>query len=159
MGNFTGSLGVAGPVVFTAAGGFVPAPAMATISAEPPSQPPTNVQFSTQQPGTVGIEAMTDAYTKAEIDAKLEVVQAKAETVRVGIEAKLDRVLEAIGDLRAKVHTDLEGVKDDNKATRRVVIVTIVVSVFAAIAAIYAAQANNIAALQVGLEAGAKAAG
>lgn len=107
--------------------------------------------------------AMSEPVTKGEMEAHLRVVKAEAETVRVGVEGKLDRVLDAISALAdkvgaqittidAKLDSAVSDVRDDNKTTRRVTLVTIILSVMAAVAAIYAAQANNIAAMAVGIE-------
>lgn len=107
---------------------------------------------------------MAEPVSRSELNAELRVIKAESEAVRVGVEGKLDRVLDAIsaltdkvglqiGALDEKLDTAVEDVRDDNKTTRRVTLVTIVISVMAAVAAIYAAQANNIAAMQVGIEA------
>jgi hypothetical protein len=108
--------------------------------------------------------AVTEGITRAELDARFATAEAKAETARVGLEGKIDRVLDAISGLKEhvgdqverlnqKLEDEVEQVRDDNKTTRTVTLVTIIISVIAAVAAIYAAQANNIAAMEVGLAA------
>jgi len=132
------------------------------VSASPSSgvNPVSSVETNSTAPHIVGRQSPmtiepTSTYSRTEIDAKLEVAAAKAETARVGLDGKIDLVLAGIEGLRAKLHEEVEAVKNDNKTTRTVTLVTIVVSVIAAIGAIYAAQANNLAALQIGIERGA----
>lgn len=107
---------------------------------------------------------MSDQVTRAEMEAHLKAVKAESVASNAGLQGKVEAVLSAISHLSEKVDTRIghldekissavDGVKDDNKTTRRVTLVTIILSVLAAIAAIYAAQANNIAAMQVGIEA------
>ena len=72
---------------------------------------------------------MSEPVTRAEMDANLRVVKAEAETVRTGLEGKLDRVLDAIAGIGrdvAEFKTDTKTaignlateVKDDYKNTR-----------------------------------------
>lgn len=144
--TFGATLAAAAPVVPTLGASYVP-----------PAEPIAPA-VSSSTPYSVEGHVVTDSYSKSEIDAKFEAQAARSETARVGVEGKIDLVLVGIASLKEKLEQEVSAVKDDNKTTRNVTLVTIVVSIIAAIGAIYAAQANNIAAMQVGMDAAARTA-
>lgn len=99
---------------------------------------------------------MTEAastYSKVEVDAKFEAQAAKAETARVGLEGKLDRVLDAVSGLKSDLAREIGAVKADNKNTRGVIAGVFIGTVLAALAALWATQSNLLSAFSAGLSA------
>ncbi len=110
--------------------------------------------------------------TREEIDAKLAVVEARTETRFTELSGKIDRMADSISVLGSTIRIELEGVKSeianvksdigniksdivdlrsDNKYTRWTIVVTVVASALAAIAALWITQANLLAAFSAGI--------
>ena len=86
--------------------------------------------------------------TREEVfNAKLETADARVETRFVELSAKLDRVTDALGAVR----DGLAEVRTDNKKTRTTIIITVVASTLAALAALWTTQQNLLSAFQAGL--------
>lgn len=103
---------------------------------------------------------MTESVSRSELNAEVRVLKAEAEVARAGLDAKIERVLDAIVSASAKTDSTIlalaekvSDVREDNKNTRNITLVAVVGAALAALAAIYGAQSNNIAAMQVGIEA------
>lgn len=96
---------------------------------------------------------MTDTYSKTEVDAKLALAAERTGRATDRVEGKLDRVLESLIGLKESVHTDLTAVKADNRNTRNTISAVFIGTVIAALAALWATQANLLAAFQSGLTA------
>jgi hypothetical protein len=90
--------------------------------------------------------AMADM-TREEIDAKLATVEARTETRFVELSGKLDRVVDSISSLRGEVGA----VRTDNKFTRLTIIVAVVGSVIAGLAALWVTQSNMLASFSAGI--------
>jgi hypothetical protein len=100
----------------------------------------------------VAIEAATENRimsdpTREEIDAKLAAVEARTETRFTELNGKIDRLADSISVLRS----DIADVKADNRYTRWTIIVTVIASALAAIAALWVTQANLLAAFSAGI--------
>jgi hypothetical protein len=100
----------------------------------------------------VAIEAATENRimsdpTREEIDAKLAAVEARTETRFTELNGKIDRLADSISVLRS----DIADVKADNRYTRWTIIVTVIASALAAIAALWITQANLLAAFSAGI--------
>jgi hypothetical protein len=100
----------------------------------------------------VAIEAATENRimsdpTREEIDAKLAAVEARTETRFTELNGKIDRLADSISVLRS----DIADVKSDNRYTRWTIIVTVIASALAAIAALWVTQANLLAAFSAGI--------
>jgi hypothetical protein len=107
---------------------------------------------------------MTDP-TREEIDAKLAAVEARTETRFTELSGKIDRLADSISALGSTIRIELENVKSDiaglksdivalksdNKYTRWTIVVTVVASALAAIAALWITQANLLAAFSAGI--------
>lgn len=91
--------------------------------------------------------------TREEIDAKLAAVEARTETRFTELSGKIDRVADAVTRLTSDVTKELHEVKADNKRTRETIVVTAILGVVAAIAALWVTQANLLAAFTAGLTA------
>jgi hypothetical protein len=91
--------------------------------------------------------------TREEIDAKFETAEARTETRFVELSGKIDRLTDSIGTLKTEVKGELVGVRADNKTTRQIIIVTVVASALAALAALWVTQANLLTAFTAGLAA------
>jgi hypothetical protein len=86
--------------------------------------------------------------TREEIDAKLAAVEARTETRFTELNGKIvDRLADSISVLRS----DIADVKADNRYTRWTIIVTVIASALAAIAALWVTQANLLAAFSAGI--------
>jgi hypothetical protein len=116
---------------------------------------------------------------REEIDAKLATVEARTETRFTELSGKIDRLADSIAVLGSTIRIELEGVKSeianvksdianvksdvanvksnvvdlrsDNKYTRWTIVVTVVASALAAIAALWVTQANLLAAFSAGI--------
>jgi hypothetical protein len=104
-----------------------------------------------------GDSEMADV-TREEIDAKLEAAEARTEarfaqlngTLNVqfaNLDYKIDRLANVVQQLSESVYT----VKEDNKKTRTTIIIVVVASVLAGLAAIWTTQGNMLAAFQASL--------
>jgi hypothetical protein len=110
--------------------------------------------------------------TREEIDAKLAAVEARTETRFTELSGKIDRLADSIAALGSTIRIELESVKSeianvkseiasvkseivylrsDNKYTRWTIVVTVVASALAAIAALWITQANLLAAFSAGI--------
>ena len=103
--------------------------------------------------------------TREEIDAKLAAAEARTETRFTELSGKIDRLADSIAVLGSTIRIELEGVKSDianvksdvadvrsdNKYTRWTIVVTVVASALAAIAALWITQANLLAAFSAGI--------
>jgi|ERR1700722_13703098 len=109
---------------------------------------------------TAGAKATMPDMTREEIDAKLELVEAKTQTRFVELSAKLDRVLESnnansamVTKELSRVHTEIKEaraeVRRDNNFTRW----TIAGIVVASLAALWLTQSNLLSAFQAVLAA------
>ena len=92
--------------------------------------------------------------TREEIDAKLATVEARTETRFTELNGKIDRLadsISALGSTVASLKSDIADVKADNRYTRWTIIVTVIASALAAIAALWVTQANLLAAFSAGI--------
>jgi non-ribosomal peptide synthetase component E (peptide arylation enzyme) len=92
--------------------------------------------------------------TREEIDAKLAAVEARTETRFTELNGKIDRLadsISALGSTVASLKSDIADVKADNRYTRWTIIVTVIASALAAIAALWVTQANLLAAFSAGI--------
>jgi len=103
--------------------------------------------------------------TREEIDAKLATVEARTETRFTELSGRIDRLADSIATLGSTIRIELENVKSDiaglksdivalksdNKYTRWTIVVTVVASALAAIAALWITQANLLAAFSAGI--------
>jgi uncharacterized membrane-anchored protein len=96
--------------------------------------------------------------TQELVDAKLAASEARTETRFVELNGKIDRIADLITGLRATVGSELgavkvelAAVKADNKFSRTTIIVAVVGSVIAGLAALLVTQANLLAAFQAGI--------
>lgn len=107
-------------------------------------------------------QPMTDNPTHRELDAKLAAVEANAKAREVGLAGKLDLVLERLGNLSTKVDTEIgtlagkvstlgSEVRADNANTRWTIAAIFVGTTLAALAALWATQANLLSAFQAAL--------
>jgi hypothetical protein len=110
-------------------------------------------------------ESKMSDMTREEIDAKLDRVEARAETRFVELSGKIDRLSDLvtsmtmnvstmttnIGSQLTEVKSELGVVKSDNKFTRLTIIVAVVASVLAGLGALWVTQANLLASFQTGI--------
>ena len=100
--------------------------------------------------------------SREEIAAKLEAAEARTEArfaqltgtldVRfANLDTKIDRLVDSVGQLSAVVDEAKKEGRADNKTTRWTIIVVVVASVLAGLAALWTTQANLLAAFQAGL--------
>jgi hypothetical protein len=92
--------------------------------------------------------------TREKIDAKLAAVEARTETRFTELNGKIDRLadsISALGSTVASLKLDIADAKSDNRYTRWAIIVTVIASAFAAIAALWITQANLLAAFSAGI--------
>ena len=96
--------------------------------------------------------------SREEIDAKLAAVEARTETRFVELSGKIDRVVDSISTFRTDltrelgaVHKEMETAKGDHKFTRLSIIIAVIGSVLAGVAALWVTQANLLSAFQAGL--------
>ena len=100
--------------------------------------------------------------SREEIAAKLEAAEARTEArfaqltgtldVRfANLDTKIDRLVNSVGQLSAVVDEAKKEGRADNKTTRWTIIVVVVASVLAGLAALWTTQANLLAAFQAGL--------
>jgi uncharacterized membrane protein YjjP (DUF1212 family) len=96
--------------------------------------------------------------TREEIDAKLAAVEARTETRFTELSGKIDRLADSIAALVStiriehdRIKSDMADLKSDNKYTRWTIVVTVVASALAAIAALWVTQANLLAAFSAGI--------
>lgn len=85
--------------------------------------------------------------TREEIDAKLEAVEARTETRLAQMDGKIDRVLDAVGNLTTAVATNRTESKEDARLTRW----SIVGLAVGALALALASQANLLSAFQTNI--------
>jgi predicted nucleic acid-binding Zn-ribbon protein len=103
------------------------------------------------------LEPKMNGPTREEVDAKLDVASARAETRFVELSAKIDRLADSIANLNSNltkeittVSAELKEVKADNKDTRYTIIITVIAATIAALAALWTTQSNLISAFQTG---------
>lgn len=96
--------------------------------------------------------------TREEIDAKLVAAEARAETRFIELSGKIDRLTDlvttSVGQLTGevgRVRSEMRDVKDDNKNTRWTIVITVIVTILAALAALWTTQGNLISAFNAGL--------
>jgi hypothetical protein len=96
--------------------------------------------------------------TREEIDAKLAAVEARTETRFTELSGKIDRLADSISALGStmrvefeRINSDIVELRSDNKYTRWTIVVTVVASALAAIAALWITQANLLAAFSAGI--------
>lgn len=106
----------------------------------------------------------TNAF-RNELAARLEAAEARSETRFVDLTAKIEAAANSIGtsigrmesDLQAvrlevqNVNAEVEDVKKDNKATRWTIVITVIGSVLAGLAALYTVQGSLLQAFQTGV--------
>jgi hypothetical protein len=85
--------------------------------------------------------------SREEMDAKFDAAEARSETRFVELSGKLDRVVDSISSLRNEV----VAVRADNKFTRLTIIVAVVGSVIAGLAALWVTQSNMLASFTAGI--------
>lgn len=97
---------------------------------------------------------------REEIQAKLDLVEARTEKRFVEVSGKLDRVQDSISAISQTVtkefiraHNEIAEVKRDNKNTRWTVTGVVVASILAALAGLWVTQGNLLSAFQSGLSA------
>jgi hypothetical protein len=97
---------------------------------------------------------------REEIQAKLDLVEARTEKRFVEVSGKLDRVQDSISAFSQTVtkefiraHNEIAEVKGDNKNTRWTVTGVVVASILAALAGLWVTQGNLLSAFQSGLSA------
>ena len=127
-----GGVGVASGVPFGAATGEVDVGAYRTGG--------ISGQQSTISPG---VTAVTDTYSKVEVDAKLALSAEKAGRATDGIASQLSLVLAGLADLKA----DVSSVKNDNKNTRLTIVITVVGATLAALGALWTTQGSMVTAM------------
>jgi hypothetical protein len=103
-------------------------------------------------------ESMMSEMTREEIDAKLDRVEARAETRFVELSGKIDRLSDLVtsmttnvGNQIAGVRSELVAVQADNKFTRLTIVVAVVASVLAGLGSLWVTQSNLLAAFQTGI--------
>jgi len=110
-------------------------------------------------------ESQMSDMTREEMDAKLDRVEARAETRFVELSGKIDRLSDLVTSMTMNVSTmttniasqltdvkaEVAIVKADNKFTRLTIIVAVVASVLAGLAALWVTQANLLASFTAGL--------
>jgi ATP-dependent protease HslVU (ClpYQ) peptidase subunit len=89
--------------------------------------------------------------TREEVDAKLAVAEARAETRFVELSAKIDRINDAINRLAVDGAKNNADIKSDNKFTRSAIIVAVVGSIIAGLAALWVTQSNMLSSFQLGI--------
>jgi hypothetical protein len=96
--------------------------------------------------------------TREEIDAKLATVEARTETRFTELSGKIDRVIDAVGRANSdfvrvsgEIRTEIQTVKSDNKFTRTTIVVAIIASILAGLAALWVTQSNMLASFQAGI--------
>lgn len=96
--------------------------------------------------------------TREEFDAKLALVEARTETRFVELSGKMDRIVDSISSLGSQMTTELGNVKSelnavraDNKNTRYTIIIAVVTSLIAGIAALWVTQGNMLASFSAGI--------
>ena len=95
---------------------------------------------------------------REEFLARLETVEARAETRFVELSAKIDRVADLVATgnsalvvARSEFKNELDSVRADSKFTRWTIIIAIVTSILAGLAALWVTQSNLLAAFQINL--------
>jgi len=102
--------------------------------------------------------------TREEIEAKLEAVEARTEarftqltgTIDVrfaNLDGKIDRLVDSVWRLSEGVDAARKEGRADNKSTRWTIIIVVVASVIAGLAALWTTQGNMLSAFQAGLAA------
>lgn len=124
------------------ASGVEPPPSSQNSLAAPPVQPKGNKM----------------ATERELVDAKLEAAEARTETRFVELTGKIDRLSDMVtnlatqvGNVRSDMREEIIEIKADSKFTRVSIILAVVAAVLAGLAALYASQANLLAAFQAGL--------
>jgi len=129
----------------------------------PPNYPPGGRAID-PAPGSPNIAGMSDAITRAEIDAKIALSEVRASAAYQAYASKVDAQVEAIraqtADFRTEMREEIAAVKADGKTTRATILVTAVATILTVIGLAYslyqmnlAAQANLLSAFQAGLTA------
>ncbi len=102
-------------------------------------------------------ETMADV-SREEIDAKIQLSEARLETRLVQLDANVQRLIDAVKSSSEKNTADaallkmaLDEVRADNRSTRWTIIITVVASVLAALAALWTTQQNLLSAVQTGI--------
>lgn len=85
------------------------------------------------------------------VDAKLSAAEARTETRIVELSGKMDRLTDLLTTSTVQLTQEVREVKADNKNTRWTIGITVVVTIIAALAALWTTQNNLIAAFSTGL--------
>jgi hypothetical protein len=85
--------------------------------------------------------------TREEIDAKLATVEARTETRFMELSGKMDRIADSIGSLRGEIGD----IRSDNKFTLVTIIIAVIGSIIAGLAALWVTQSNMLASFSAGL--------
>ncbi len=96
--------------------------------------------------------------SREEMDAKIQLSEARLETRLVQLDANVQRLIDAVKSSSDKsaadtvlLKTALDEVRADNRSTRWTIIITVVASVLAALAALWTTQQNLLSAVQTGI--------
>jgi hypothetical protein len=89
--------------------------------------------------------------TREEIDAKLALAEARAETRFVELSAKSDRIADAINRIASDNAKNNAEIRADNKFTRTTILAAVIGSVIAGLAALWVTQSNMLASFQLGI--------
>ena len=106
---------------------------------------------------------MPDTPTRDEIGSKLEAAEARTETrfahlvgtidVRFAqLDHKIDRLIDntaSVASLAGDLKREVRELKADNKTTRNLIVVTVIASVLAGLAALWVTQANLLSTFQL----------
>lgn len=138
-----------------------------SVSASQSMSPPENPYIGFWLKEEIGMAAPS----REEIDAKLEAAEARTEARIAALEGKFDLVGQKIESLVGYVHhlnvnvdermqslrggmsdlkNEMKEVRQDNRSTRRTIILTVIGAVIAALAALWATQDNLLSAIQLG---------
>lgn len=103
-------------------------------------------------------DAMAESPSRDEISARLEAAEARTETrianLTGSIDARflgMDHKLDKIADAVTALTDTVIGVKSDNKYTRWTIVVVVVASILAGLAALWTTQGNMLASFSAGL--------
>lgn len=119
-----------------------------------------NFEIQTSMAGEIAV-----SMTREEIDAKLQLNEARLDTKVVQLDGKIDRLTDLITNLRtdidrqasasardfSEVKDELKASRGDNRFTRWTIVVTAVTSAVAIVGLVLAVQSSLLSAFQTGL--------